>query len=392
MPDPSPAPSARIDSIDALRGFALSGIMLLHNLEQFNFYHTPEKKIPFLDFLDPYVWSGAFFLFGGKAYAIFSMLFGLSFFIMFSNLMKKGYDFGSRFAWRLFLLFGFGLVHSLYYSGDLLIFYSFFGLLLIPARRWGDRTVLCLSIFLLSLPLNLYEIVRVLLEPSFVPPPEMNWRFWGELAPAQSAGSLWELVKADVTSGLPANVLWTWEVGRAFHIPGLFLLGMLAARRKVFTEMMTRSWAKLAACALAAFLAIGWVRGFAEGIGGEVLKGLCLRTLDAYGDVAMMLLLVSAFVLLWRAGVGQRLFRVLVPYGRMSLTNYMSQAALGTFLYYNYGLGMHRYFGSTLSLVAGFAILCGQIAFSHWWLARHKQGPLETLWRRLIWLDREKPV
>ena len=393
MTSTTPAPSRRIDSIDALRGFALAGILLLHNIEQFNYYHTPDCKIHFLDWLDPHIWTWAFAIFGGKSYAIFSMLFGFSFWVMFESMAKKGYEFGGRFVWRLFLLFGFGLVHSLYYSGDLLIFYSTFGLCLVATRKWPDKWVFVLSLALLALPLNLVRIAHCLVDPAFVPPPETNGVYWGGLAAAQGGGTLWQLVKEDVIDGLPANVIWTWEVGRVFHIPGLFLLGMLAARRKVFTEMCSRRWAILASCAFAAFLALEFLRRGLPGlIHAEALRDLVGKTTLMYGDVALMLFIVSAFVLLWRAGPGEKCFRVLIPYGRMSLTNYVSQAFIGVALYYEFGLGLHHYFGATFSLATGFVLLALQLAFSHWWLSRHAQGPLETLWRRLMWLDRPKPV
>ncbi|HNX05316.1 MAG TPA: DUF418 domain-containing protein [Opitutales bacterium] len=386
-------PSRRIDSVDALRGFALAGIMLLHNVEQFNFYHTPDKQLPFLSSLDPAIWTSVFFVFGGKAYAIFSMLFGFSFWVMYEGLLKKGYDFGRRFVWRLFLLFGFGLIHSLYYTGDLLIFYSTFGLCLVLTRKWPDWIVLVCSIALLALPLNLFHIARCALDPAFVPPAETNWAYWGGLAPAQGGGTFWELVKADVSWGLPANVLWTWESGRMFHIPGLFLLGMLAARRKVFTETSSRKWAVAAVLSVATFGGLLVARQGMETVAGsESLHKLATGTLGSYSDVAFMVFLVAGFILLWRVRIGERLFRVLVPYGRMSLTNYLSQALIGTFVYYQYGLGLHHYCGGTLSIMVGAVLLAAQVAFSHWWLARHAQGPLETLWRKLMWLDRQKPA
>ena len=36
----------RISAIDALRGFAVMGIMLLHNIEHFNYYSFPKTNLP----------------------------------------------------------------------------------------------------------------------------------------------------------------------------------------------------------------------------------------------------------------------------------------------------------------------------------------------------------
>lgn len=60
----------RILAIDALRGFAVMGIILLHNIEHFNFYSFPETTSPVLGALDKSLWDMLFFMFSGKAYAI----------------------------------------------------------------------------------------------------------------------------------------------------------------------------------------------------------------------------------------------------------------------------------------------------------------------------------
>lgn len=71
----------RILAIDALRGFAVMGIILLHNIEHFNFYSFPETTSPVLGALDKSLWDMLFFMFSGKAYAIFALLFGFTFYL-----------------------------------------------------------------------------------------------------------------------------------------------------------------------------------------------------------------------------------------------------------------------------------------------------------------------
>ena len=83
----------RIEVVDALRGFAVMAIILLHNIEHFNLYNFPEATTDFMKALDKGVWDTLFFLFSGKAYAIFALLFGFSFFIQFDNQARKGKSF-----------------------------------------------------------------------------------------------------------------------------------------------------------------------------------------------------------------------------------------------------------------------------------------------------------
>lgn len=59
--------NGRITAIDALRGFAVMGIMLLHNIEHFNFYSFPKVEHEWLRSLDSSIWDMMFFTFSGKA-------------------------------------------------------------------------------------------------------------------------------------------------------------------------------------------------------------------------------------------------------------------------------------------------------------------------------------
>ena len=68
----------RLGVVDALRGFALLAIVLLHNLEHYNLFFMPENVPAWLQTIDKYAWDTIFFLFAGKAYATFSLLFGFS--------------------------------------------------------------------------------------------------------------------------------------------------------------------------------------------------------------------------------------------------------------------------------------------------------------------------
>jgi len=130
--------SERLDVVDALRGFAIASILTLHNLEHFDFIYYPEMLPNWLKAMDTTVWNTMFFLFGGKSYSIFALLFGLTFYIQDSHQLAKGKDFRGRFAWRMLLLFLFSIVNSLFFQGDILTLFAVFGLILIPTCRLKD--------------------------------------------------------------------------------------------------------------------------------------------------------------------------------------------------------------------------------------------------------------
>ena len=82
--------NSRIESVDALRGFAVMAIILVHNLEHFIFPVYPDSSPGWLNVLDQGVFDTVFSLFAGKAYAIFAMLFGFTFYIQSSNRKRLG--------------------------------------------------------------------------------------------------------------------------------------------------------------------------------------------------------------------------------------------------------------------------------------------------------------
>jgi uncharacterized protein len=144
--------SSRLHVVDALRGFSIVSIMLLHNIEHFDYYFSPEGLPAWLKPIDQGIWDTLFFLFGGKSYAIFALLFGLTFFIQNDNQAKKGKDFRPRFAWRLLLLLGFGLINSAFYQGDILTIYAIIGFVLIPVAKLSNKTVFIIAVLLMLQP------------------------------------------------------------------------------------------------------------------------------------------------------------------------------------------------------------------------------------------------
>ena len=138
---------ARVDVADVLRGLAVMGIIILHSIEHFNFYSFPDTagQSDWLNFADKAVWNGLFFMFGGKAYAVFALLFGFSFFIQEDNQRMRGNDFRLRFCWRLVLLFLIGNLNAAFFTAEVLVLYSLVGFILPLTCRLKDKWVLILA-------------------------------------------------------------------------------------------------------------------------------------------------------------------------------------------------------------------------------------------------------
>ena len=109
----------RVEVVDALRGFAVMAILLVHSLEHFIFPVYPVDQPAWLNILNDGVFNVTFTLLAGKSYAIFALLFGFTFYIQSANQQRKGKDFGYRFLWRLLLLVAFATLNAAFFpAGD----------------------------------------------------------------------------------------------------------------------------------------------------------------------------------------------------------------------------------------------------------------------------------
>ena len=154
--------SPRIEIIDALRGIALAGILICHMVENYIGSVPPASfnESVHVSVID-YIVDGFIFIFlRGKFIALFSFLFGLSFFIQMDNGAKKGVRYGGRFLWRLAVLLVIGYAHSLFYRGDILTVYVILGFFLVPFYRVANKWVLGLAT-LLFLGLGRYIIFLI---------------------------------------------------------------------------------------------------------------------------------------------------------------------------------------------------------------------------------------
>lgn len=386
----SPQPQGhRIEVVDALRGFAIVSIMLLHNIEHFDFYFFPDQLPAWIKQVDKIIWETLFFLFGGKSYAIFALLFGLTFFIQFNNRQKKGLDFSGRFLWRLILLLAFGIFNSLFFEGDILAFYAVIGIVLIPVRKVSDRIVFVIAVFLALQPVEWGKIFYILTHPEYVAPTKLSNAYFARMGEYLGGNSFLETVKGNLWNGRLGVIFWSHENGRFFQTASLFMLGMLLGRRGMFlpTPENKKFWKIALWVSLLSFIPLFIVRqSLPELIEREPLLERASLIAASWSNFAFMVFLVSLFVLVFQLKHGTRILGKLSPLGRMSLSNYVMQSILGSSIYYGYGLGLYQHTGASYSLLIGSGLAVLQILFSAWWMRNHRHGPLEYIWHKGTWI------
>ncbi|MDE5959127.1 MAG: heparan-alpha-glucosaminide N-acetyltransferase domain-containing protein, partial [Muribaculaceae bacterium] len=208
---------SRIDVVDALRGFALLAIVLLHNLEHYNIFSDGLIQPAWLTTLDRWVTDAIYFVFAGKAYATFSLLFGFSFYIQMRNARRRGCDFRLRFAWRMLLLVCFSQFHALFYNGDILLLYAVCGLILIPASSWSDRTVIIVATLLMLQPFCWGKIVYACFNPEYVDTNSLFAKYAASAEEVGRTGGLLATLANNIWNGQLYSNFWQVEAGRLFQ-------------------------------------------------------------------------------------------------------------------------------------------------------------------------------
>ncbi len=364
-------------------------IILLHNIEHFNLYNFPEATTDFMKALDKGVWDTLFFLFSGKAYAIFALLFGFSFFIQFDNQARKGKDFRLRFFWRLVLLFFIGCFNASFFPGEILVLYSILGIVLIPVCKLSNKVVLAIAVVLMLQPMEWGKFMYALMHPEYVASKEQWLVHCMRIYPYMEGTSFWEMVKSNLWDGQLYSFLWAWSYGRFFQTSALFMLGMLLGRKGLFVDLEKHRtfWTRTFVIGVVCFIPLYYLSLSLPGLLERTEELRPMSTIvSSLRNFSFMCVLVSSFIFLWQWKAPHKVLHGLVPYGKMSLTNYLTQSMVGSFIYFGYGLSLYDDLGTTASFAVGILLFILQLGFCHWWLAHHKQGPFEGVWRKATWM------
>lgn len=387
-----PNTNPRIEVIDALRGFTVMAIILVHNLEHFIFPVYPTDSPEWLNILDQGVFNGIFSLFAGKAYAIFALLFGFTFYIQTQNQKRQGKDFGYRFLWRLILLAGFATLNAAFFpAGDVLLLFTIVGLVLFFTRNWSNKAIIITAVIFLLQPVEWYHYIANLMNPAHQLPDLKVGEMYAEVAEYTKAGNFWDFISGNITLGQKASLLWAINAGRFFQTAGLFLLGVYIGRKQFFipSEKNLHFWVRILIISAVAFAPLYTLKELIMQ-NDTIIRQTVGTIFDMWQKLAFTLVLTASFTLLYQSKRFRNATNNLRFYGRMSLTNYITQSIIGAAIYFPFGLSLAPYCGYTVSLLIGFFTFLVQVRLCKWWLSRHKQGPLEYIWHKWTWLGTKR--
>lgn len=396
---------SRITVIDALRGFALLGVIVTHMLQHYSIPSFPgtgheQALFPQADAVLQWLLRSVIM---GKFINIFAFLFGLSFFIQMDSAAKKGVDFRNRFLWRMAILFMIGVVGNCFYTGDILSIYAVFGVLMVAFYKVRNRTLIILaSLLLVGAPRIAtagYQLMSVKTE-QVVNNDTHSWRQSQRVSRPEP--SFFNSAKDNLTRGLQGKLNYQFGInGRGYLTLALFLFGFVVGRLRFFEELHLRKRRNVILFAgfVFAIAIIDIIIGLLPEppsmraiISGELDRNIypSLFTTMALNDVKSILFsgaLAIGFIMLYQIKSIGKYLNIITPYGRMGLTNYEAQGVIGCLLFSLWGFGSTLgHMGTTEIFALGLAVYALQVIVSKYWLKYYLYGPLEWFWRSATYL------
>jgi uncharacterized protein len=202
------------------------------------------------------------------------------------------------------------------------------------------------------------------------------------------SGSLAEFAKLNL-AGVFFRFGYLLMSSRAFKVLAMFLLGMLIGRHRMWSRLDEHAplLRRVAAWGIGFGLPVSIVWSFLKD--GQSWLGLLDTTLYAFSVAPLAIGYAAAFALLWRRERGRQLLGWFAPAGRMALTNYLMQSVIATAIFSGLGFAMAGRISPTWIWVLAVTIIAVQVAYSRWWLARFRFGPMEWVWRSFTYRSRQ---
>lgn len=399
----------RITVIDALRGFALLGVVLVHMNQHYS-YFSMGPFLPHEPILSQWDDTASWLVRNvmmGRFINIFAFLFGMSFFIQMDRASQKGVSFGGRFLWRMVILFVIGLIGTCFYSGDILSIYAVFGVLMLFLNKCKNWLLILLAVLLLAgaprLMMIGYDRLTASPETEQVVQAPQRPRVSSDEPQERPKPSFLRSAKENLTSGTEGKLRYQFNPGNRGYITlAIFLLGLVVGRTRFFETVhlkTRRNWILLGTFIVGVLLTDWLVTLFPpqESLWRVMRQGgtpsASSLVVQAISDVNMVFssaAIAMTFIVLYHLkGVGKAL-DVLAPYGRMGLTNYVSQSIIGACVFAMWAFGDR--FGAwhpAEVLLLGLGVYAVQVVVCKVWLTYFQYGPLEWLWRSLTYFKKQ---
>ena len=323
----------RIDTLDYLRGFALLGIILVNVIPLLGVTQPAPNSTDaaYLRFLYLFV--------EGRFYTIFTFLFGVGFYMFITRANEKGKNGFILFLRRILVMFLIGLVHVKFHPGEALTVYAVCGAILLPFYK-ANRVVNLVFGILMLVVFSLFSYKLIMVVP-------------------------------------------------------LMLLGICAGQFRLF-ERMSQHVRKVAIFTGIMFVlsVIGLIYQYqyAPFVFGQASETANIIDSQRFLSIGITIgpfisaCYVGLLLMLLQFPMARKVLAPLKYYGRMALTNYLSQTVF--ILLAGRLFNLYNDITYIQSLYLCLFILFIQLLFSLIWLRYFKFGPVEWIWRMLTYFKK----
>ncbi len=415
----------RIKLIDALRGIALLGILLM-NIPGFSMpdyfsesFHSNPRSLNF--------WVDAIItvVFEGKMRALFSMLFGAGILLFVSKKEQTGKPVHFLFYRRMFWLLIFGLIHShlILWIGEILYLYAVCGMLAYLFRNINPK-YLVMGVPLVAIigfitETNFYQDIRAK-RIAYVEATTAQKNHQTLTAAQTKALKTWREIELTMIPNREdakkntAKMKSDYQTVAGYLRPivfdaqtkylpieisdplALMLLGLALLKWGFLTgDWSSKNYWKV--------LYIGYGIGLPLVIYSFYYDYLHYPNLEAnllqmekvpinwvdliypFQRILLVMAHVSGIILIFKSGKLQGAFRRLEAVGQMAFTNYIMHSVICTFFFFGYGLNYYAELDYYQIYYVVLAIWALQLFLSPIWLRYFYFGPLEWLWRSLTY-------
>jgi uncharacterized protein len=353
-------PNERIQYLDIIRGFAISGVLFAYVF--WNLGNAPSLTYTVFDNV---IDQAGFFLVDSKCYTLLATMFAVGFVL---HMNKPGNKAKNLYTYRrrLLGLFIIGALHALLLrNGDILAPYAITAFLMTFVYDASRATLIVLMIIIFLIDALLPQ-TWLALGLSFPQRPTLITNYWVEN---------FEWVKYWYTTSI-----FFWETTLMLLLGGILIGRAFIEKKRRLTRRQIKVIAVIAfVCGTLSYLTLKFYeKQIAQlpDIGNSmVLRATVYRLLDMIHKIGMASTYACVFYFL------SHNFRLsaLANLGRMSLTNYVLQAAIVVPICLTFNLFDH--ITPTIALIITVGIWVFQVQFSKWWLQTHRFGPLEWVLR-----------
>ncbi|MFL1420441.1 MULTISPECIES: DUF418 domain-containing protein [Staphylococcus cohnii species complex] len=373
----------RIFELDALRGFSLLGIVLM-NILTFSMPYEESFLPDLVKGIDQSILRVITLLVISSFYPIFTFLFGYSLAIMYKHSQRRAMKYYPFIYRRLTFLLILGALHGfLLFSGDILFSYAFTGMIAVLCIKKSSKKLFKIGVILYAIK------VFILILPTFLvtylddPYSTINISGFNvsEIVNLKQSGEYFNYLKVNVIENT-YNIIDTITFSAYFEFLPYVFLGMAAQKYNLVEKVQfaqNRHRHVLYACLM---LIVGYTfkLPYVVDIGNQafaIISAMIGGPLVAFGYTLL-------FIYCCRFKQFSKTVNIFKYPGKLSLTVYLMQSFIFTFIYV--GLGLYNKLPLYESYLIVLVVYSLQLIFCYVYLKFYRYGPIEWLWRKVTYL------